>query len=163
VSQNEQAGRSYVTGLTSVESPKGDILNICKVGSKLGYVLFSLTCSYPPCVIWLLSYRPPKSRRDLWNTLYKNIETTTFRKMAPSSGDAYSDGSYWSSWSQSLDHLPKRCGFYISIFYILSRTMDKVQKTSGSQYVRCFAVSILIFLNSKLCSRFLLCWSLLFS
>jgi hypothetical protein len=28
---------------TSVESPKGDILNICKVGSKLGYVLFSLT------------------------------------------------------------------------------------------------------------------------
>jgi hypothetical protein len=56
--------------LTSVESPKGDILNICKVGSILGYVLFSLTCSHPPCVIWLLSYRPPKSRRDLWNTLY---------------------------------------------------------------------------------------------
>jgi hypothetical protein len=50
---------------TSVESPKGDILNICKVGSNLGYVLFSLTCSHPPCVIWLLSYRPPKSRRDL--------------------------------------------------------------------------------------------------
>jgi hypothetical protein len=77
VSQNEQVGRdhrlglwSLITGLTSVESPKGDILNICKVGSKLGYVLFSLTCSHPPRVIWILSYRPPKSRRDLWNTLY---------------------------------------------------------------------------------------------
>jgi hypothetical protein len=55
---------------TSVESPKGDILNICKVGSKLRYILFSLTCSHPPYVIWLLSYRPPKSRRDLWNILY---------------------------------------------------------------------------------------------
>jgi hypothetical protein len=54
-----------VRGLTSVESPKGDILNICKVGSKLGYVLFSLTCSHSQCVIWLLSYRPPKARRDL--------------------------------------------------------------------------------------------------
>ena len=25
------------------------------------------------CVIWLLSYKPPKSRRDLWNTLYMYI------------------------------------------------------------------------------------------
>jgi hypothetical protein len=29
----------------------GHIFKVGKVGSKVGYVLFSLTCSHPPCVI----------------------------------------------------------------------------------------------------------------
>jgi hypothetical protein len=37
---------------------------------KLDYLLFSLTCSNPLWVSLSLNYRPPKSWRNLWNTMY---------------------------------------------------------------------------------------------
>jgi hypothetical protein len=43
---------------------------------------------------------------------------------------AWSTGPIWVdiAWRRKKSHLPKRCDFYI-----LSKTMDQVQKTSGSQ------------------------------
>ena len=38
-------GRNLITGLTSAESPRVNISNICKVGQELGVSLPLLTCS----------------------------------------------------------------------------------------------------------------------
>ena len=40
------------------------------VQKKLGEILYLLICSFLPCLSWLLRSRVPKSRRDLWITLY---------------------------------------------------------------------------------------------
>ena len=46
------------------------ISSTCKVGQKLGEILYLLICSFLPCLSWLLRSRVRKSRRDLWITLY---------------------------------------------------------------------------------------------
>ena len=56
--------------LTSAASPRVHISSTCKVGQKLGEILYLLICSFLPCVSWLLRSRVRKSRRDLCITLY---------------------------------------------------------------------------------------------
>ena len=62
--------RNLITGLTSAVSPRVHILSTCKVGQKLGEILYLLICAFLPCLSWLLRSRVQKSRRDLWITLY---------------------------------------------------------------------------------------------
>ena len=45
-------------------------MSTCKVGQKLGGILYLSICSFLPCLSWLLRSRVRKSRRDLWITLY---------------------------------------------------------------------------------------------
>jgi len=42
----------------------------CKVGQKLGEILYPLICFFLPCLSWLLRSQFSKSWRDLWITLY---------------------------------------------------------------------------------------------
>jgi len=42
----------------------------CKVGQKVGEILYALICFFLPCLSWLLRSQFSKSRRDLWITLY---------------------------------------------------------------------------------------------
>ena len=51
-------------------SPRVHISSTCKVGQKLGELLYLLICSFLPCLSWLLRSRVRKSRRDLRITLY---------------------------------------------------------------------------------------------
>ena len=53
--------------------PRVHISSSCKVGQKVGEILYPLICFFPPCLSWLLSSQHSKSRRDLWITLYRNI------------------------------------------------------------------------------------------
>ena len=62
--------RNLITGLTSAASPRVHISSTCKVGQKLGKILYLLICSFLPCLSWLLRTRVRKSRRDVWITLY---------------------------------------------------------------------------------------------
>ena len=62
--------RNWITGLTSAASPRLHISSTCKVGQKLGEILYLLICSFLLCLFWLLRSRVRKSRRDLWITLY---------------------------------------------------------------------------------------------
>ena len=64
------ATRVAGTGLTSAASPRVHISSTCKVGQKLGEILYLSICSFLPCLSWLLRSRVRKSRRDLWITLY---------------------------------------------------------------------------------------------
>ena len=57
--------RILITGLTSAASPRVQISSTCKVGQKLGEILYLLICSFLPCLSWLLRSRVRKSRRDL--------------------------------------------------------------------------------------------------
>ena len=57
--------RNLITGLTSAASPRVHISSTCKVGQKLGEILYLLICSFLPCLSWLLRSRVRKSRRDL--------------------------------------------------------------------------------------------------
>ena len=68
--------RNLITGLTSAASPKVHISRTCKVGQKLGEILYLLICSFLPRLSWLWRSRIQKSRRDLGITLY-NIHTLT--------------------------------------------------------------------------------------
>jgi len=45
----------------------------CKVGQKLGEILYPLICFFLPRLSWLLHNQFSKSRRDLWITLYMYI------------------------------------------------------------------------------------------
>ena len=60
----------WITELTSAASPTVHISSTCKVGQKLGEILYLLICSFLPCLSWLLRSRVRKSRKDLWITLY---------------------------------------------------------------------------------------------
>ena len=62
--------RNLITGLTSAASLRVQISSTCKVGQKLGEILYLLICSFLPCLSWLLRSRVRKSRRDLRITLY---------------------------------------------------------------------------------------------
>ena len=64
--------RNLITGLTSAASPRVHISSTCKVGQKLGEILYLMICSFLPCLSWLLRSRVRKSRRDLWITLYNS-------------------------------------------------------------------------------------------
>jgi hypothetical protein len=62
-----------ITGLTSAASPRVDISSNCKVGQKFGVSIPLLTCSPSAWLSRLLYRRGRKSRRDLWITLYIEI------------------------------------------------------------------------------------------
>jgi len=59
-----------ITGLTSSAPPRLHISSSCKVGQKLGEILYPLICFFLPCLSCLLRSQFSKSRRDLWITLY---------------------------------------------------------------------------------------------
>ena len=63
------ATRVAGTGLTSAASPRVHISSTCKVGQKLGEILYLLICFFLPCLSWLLRSRVRKSGRNLWITL----------------------------------------------------------------------------------------------
>ena len=46
--------RNLITGLTSAASPRMHISSSCKVGQKLGEILYPLICFFLPCLSWLL-------------------------------------------------------------------------------------------------------------
>jgi len=90
--RNEVAVRSHVacsrnliTGLTSTASPRVHISSSCKVGQKLGDILYPLICFFLLCLSWLLRSQFSHSRRDLWITLYSHS-----LKMGPSLSPARS-------------------------------------------------------------------------
>ena len=77
--RNEVAVRAHRLRLSSVcekclsgahRSQQIARASCCKVGQKLGEILYLLICFFLPCLSWLLRSRFSKSRRDLWITLY---------------------------------------------------------------------------------------------
>ena len=77
--RNEVAVRVHRLRLSSVcekrwsGAPRSQQLALassCKVGQKLGEILYPLICFFLPCLSWLLRSQFSKSRRDLWITLY---------------------------------------------------------------------------------------------
>ena len=70
--------RNLITGLTSAAPPRVHISSSCKVGQKLGEILYLLICSFLPYLSWLLRSRVPKSRRDLQTTLYTTAITDVY-------------------------------------------------------------------------------------
>ena len=77
--RNEVAVQAHRTRLSSVcekrlsGAPRSRNLaraSSCKVGQKLGEILYPLICFFLPCLFWLLRSQFSKSRRDLWITLY---------------------------------------------------------------------------------------------
>ena len=57
--------RNLITGLTSAASPRLHISSSCKVGQKLGEILYPMICFFLPCLSWLLRSQFSKSQRDL--------------------------------------------------------------------------------------------------
>ena len=79
VLRNEVAVQAHRLRLSSVcekrlsGAPRSQQLaraSSCKVGQKLGEILYPLICFFLPCLSWLLRSQFSKSRRDVWIILY---------------------------------------------------------------------------------------------